>query len=650
MLSGLNLFRGTGRPQTTQGALEMLWEYGIPWFVASFIGFMTALTAAFISYNTDFIGDLRFGTCQGGPMWLSRSNCCGGAEHVHPSGDRCVAVPAENQVLAEGQEHFEKMEWVPWYKYFSEAGIAGVFFSGFWYVLTSVVLAATAALLVHKIAPEAKGSGIPEVKAGVSGFWIMKSFASKTYLVKALGLAMTVGAGLALGKEGPMVHMGSCLAIMIASSVAYHLTGGRLPLAGHDLLCVGAASGVSAAFGAPLGGVLFVVEELGSMRGQGISANTLLLSTLAAFSSAFTLKAINLTGTKTLTLFEVTYSRPWQTWEGGVFIVLGIVGGLVGAFFIRLNMWVMLKRRKAAKDGTTWFVPPRVSSWFTAKLPNWIVSRVWKNEDRMHPTMQTCFEIGCLALFTALLNYPFSNLLRLLAPEAIHALYQTCPHAASMNYGLCDPGEYQNFSTSWGVFVSLLFAACIRLLQMIVTFGARIPAGLFIPSLFIGACLGRLVGQVLFGLHVHFGMFRHVTDVEPGIYAMVGSAAVLAGVSRMTVSLVVIMFELTGGLNYVVPFSLAVISAKWVGDLFSDSIYECHAVLNGFCAIEPEIHERGVTTPIIEDIARKYEMPMLNPNEEYTLAQLLRDFGTKEDDRPDIENTPNRRNSPLEQN
>ena len=131
---------------------------------------------------------------------------------------------------------------------------------------------------------------------------------------------------------------------------------------------------------------------------------------------------------------------------------------------------------------------------------------------------------------------------------------------------------------------------------------------------------------------------------------MVGSAAVLAGVSRMTVSLVVIMFELTGGLNYVVPFSLAVISAKWVGDLFSDSIYECHAVLNGFCAIEPEIHERGVTTPIIEDIARKYEMPMLNPNEEYTLAQLLRDFGTKEDDRPDIENTPNRRNSPLEQN
>ncbi len=56
--------------------------------------------------------------------------------------------------------------------------------------------------------------------------------------------------------------------------------------------------------------------------------------------------------------------------------------------------------------------------------------------------------------------------------------------------------------------------------------------------------------------------------ITPGIYAIVGSAAVLGGVSRMTVSLAVIMFELTGGLEYILPVMIAVIISKWVGDAF----------------------------------------------------------------------------------
>lgn len=58
------------------------------------------------------------------------------------------------------------------------------------------------------------------------------------------------------------------------------------------------------------------------------------------------------------------------------------------------------------------------------------------------------------------------------------------------------------------------------------------------------------------------------TCVTPGLYAMVGAAAALGGVTRMTVSLVVIMFELTGGLQYIVPLMAAVMTAKWVGDAF----------------------------------------------------------------------------------
>lgn len=54
--------------------------------------------------------------------------------------------------------------------------------------------------------------------------------------------------------------------------------------------------------------------------------------------------------------------------------------------------------------------------------------------------------------------------------------------------------------------------------------------------------------------------------ITPGLYAMVGAAACLGGVTRMTVSLVVIMFELTGGVGYIVPLMAAAMASKWVGD------------------------------------------------------------------------------------
>src|SRR5438045_3716283 len=63
--------------------------------------------------------------------------------------------------------------------------------------------------------------------------------------------------------------------------------------------------------------------------------------------------------------------------------------------------------------------------------------------------------------------------------------------------------------------------------------------------------------------------------VTPGTYAIIGAAAALGGVTRMTVSIVVIMFELTGALTYVLPIMVAVMVSKWVGDAFGKrGIYE----------------------------------------------------------------------------
>src|SRR5882762_7676353 len=64
---------------------------------------------------------------------------------------------------------------------------------------------------------------------------------------------------------------------------------------------------------------------------------------------------------------------------------------------------------------------------------------------------------------------------------------------------------------------------------------------------------------------------------------MVGAAACLGGVTRMTVSMVVIMFELTGSVNFIVPLMASLMAAKWTGDaLGKQGIYDAHVELNGY--------------------------------------------------------------------
>ena len=131
------------------------------------------------------------------------------------------------------------------------------------------------------------------------------------------------------------------------------------------------------------------------------------------------------------------------------------------------------------------------------------------------------------------------------------------------------------------VFWPIAQALFIKGFLTIITFGIKLPAGIFIPSLVVGACFGRIVGILLEWVEYRnpglflFGVCRETTCIVPGLYAMVGAAATLAGVTRTTVSLAVIMMELTGTLNYVVPVMLSVLIAKTVADgLEKKGIYD----------------------------------------------------------------------------
>lgn len=133
------------------------------------------------------------------------------------------------------------------------------------FCVTGVVYVAIAAVLVAFVEPVACGSGIPEMKGYLNGANFARAVRLKTLLVKAVGVMFSVSAGLPIGKEGPMVHIGSCFAAnwshlpklpMLCKNE--RLKRFRTDQFKRDFVSGGCAAGVAAAFGAPVGGILCV--------------------------------------------------------------------------------------------------------------------------------------------------------------------------------------------------------------------------------------------------------------------------------------------------------------------------------------------------------------------------------------------------------
>ncbi|XP_037832340.1 H(+)/Cl(-) exchange transporter 5 isoform X3 [Kryptolebias marmoratus] len=355
----------------------------------------------------------------------------------------------------------------------------------------------------------------------------------------------------------------SFLAVILVRAFAPYACGSGIP----EVLSAAAAVGVSVAFGAPIGGVLFSLEEVSYY----FPLKTLWRSFFAALVAAFTLRSINPFGNSRLVLFYVEFHAPWHLIELAPFILLGIFGGLWGVLFIKANI-AWCRRRKSTRLGH-------------------------------YPII----EVLVVAALTALLAYP-NSYTRMSGAELISELFNDCSLLDSSQ--LCGYKQPANVSETgvgnsladrpageglytalWQLALALIF----KMLITVITFGMKVPSGLFIPSMAVGAIAGRLLGvgmeQLAYYNHdwlIFRGWCSPGADcITPGLYAMVGAAACLGGVTRMTVSLVVIMFELTGGLEYIVPLMAATMTSKWVADAFGrEGIYEAHIRLNGYPFLE----------------------------------------------------------------
>lgn len=98
-----------------------------------------------------------------------------------------------------------------------------------------------------------------QIKTILSGFIIRGYLGKWTLIIKSVGLILSVSAGLSLGKEGPMVHIACCIGNIFSYLFPKY---GRNEAKKREILSAAAAAGVSVAFGAPIGGVLFSLEEV----------------------------------------------------------------------------------------------------------------------------------------------------------------------------------------------------------------------------------------------------------------------------------------------------------------------------------------------------------------------------------------------------
>jgi len=432
-------------------------------------------------------------------------------------------------------------------------------------------LGSLAGLLVCFVAPLAAGSGIPEVKSRLNGVDLPDVVAPRTYLAKAVGVLFSVAAGLPCGKEGPMIHSGAILAAMFSSlGLKLFPEQYQWETESRDLITAGAAAGVAAAFGAPLGGVLFAMEEGSSFWNTRVLLRSFVCASVCAlvlnffvvgFSAALPWGSLGALGVLTFGSFLENKSMSYHTWELPLFILIGLLGGLVGALFNGLNIQLTLWRmRNVPLRGTRRFLEVIGVTAAIAMLA--FIVPLWTGSCYV-PSVNSHDRQAWITCSPDSPEHGRSF-------TATVGLFVT-PSEDSIKVLFHDPHKF-DVGMLLGFAVMYFFTACW-------TYGLGVPSGLFVPSLLTGAALGRICGQVL---------QEAGADIShPGTYALIGAAAALAGMARITISLAVILVEATGDTQWALPVLFTVMASKWAGDFFNRGLYDIHIGLKHVPVLEP---------------------------------------------------------------
>ncbi|XP_009987594.1 PREDICTED: H(+)/Cl(-) exchange transporter 7, partial [Tauraco erythrolophus] len=446
---------------------------------------------------------------------------------------------------------------------FTEKG--GLSFSLLLWATLNASVVMVGSVIVAFIEPVAAGSGIPQIKCYLNGVKIPHVVRLKTLVIKVCGVILSVVGGLAVGKEGPMIHSGAVIAAGISQGRSTSLKRDfkifeyfRRDTEKRDFVSAGAAAGVSAAFGAPVGGVLFSLEEGASFWNQFLTWRIFFASMISTFTlnsvlSVYHGNAWDLSSPGLINFGRFDNEKMGYTiQEIPIFIFMGVVGGILGALFNALNYWLTMFRIRYIHRPCLQVVEAMLVAAVTATVG---FVMIYCSRD-------------CQPIQGSTVAYPLQLFCADGEYNSMATAFFNTPEKSVVNLFHDPPGSYNPMTL--GMFTLMyFFLACW-------TYGLTVSAGVFIPSLLIGAAWGRL-----FGISLSFAPSLSCTQIwaDPGKYALMGAAAQLGGIVRMTLSLTVIMMEATGNVTYGFPIMLVLMTAKIVGDYFVEGLYDMHIQL-----------------------------------------------------------------------
>ena len=436
--------------------------------------------------------------------------------------------------------------------------------------------------------------------------------------MQIIGSIGAVSSGMDLGKEGPLVHIGACLANLLSQGGEgrWRLRWRWLRYFNNDrdrrdLITCGASSGVCAAFRAPVGGVLFALEEVATWWRSALLWRTFfstatVVVVLRGFIEVCRNGRCGMFGEGGLILFDV--SNVTVRYHAGDLLpvtLVGVLGGLLGALYnhvlhqvLRLYNLINAKGRLAKLA-----LALAVSVLTSAGLYLLPFAVPCTPCDAAHGA--ACPTVGKSGNFKQF-NCPdgFYN-------DLASLLHATNTDATRNIFSTGTAGEFR--------LDSLLIFFAIYCVLGLFTFGIAVPSGLFLPIILMGSAYGRITALVL----------ARFVRIDHGLYAVLGAAALMSGSMRMTVSLCVIFLELTNNLLLLPITMFVLLIAKTVGDAFNPSIYEIILDLKGLPFLEPKpetwmkdiavgelaaAKPRAVTLQVVERVSTVVEVLRSTPH------------------------------------
>ncbi|XP_058128872.1 chloride channel protein 2 isoform X2 [Anopheles ziemanni] len=416
------------------------------------------------------------------------------------------------------------------------------------WVSLPVCLILFSAGFVHLVAPQSIGSGIPEMKTILRGVALKEYLTFKTLVAKVIGLTATLGSGMPLGKEGPFVHIASIVSQLLSKIITSFQSIYENESRNTEMLAAACAVGVGACFAAPIGGVLFSIEVTTTY----FAVRNYWRGFFAAVCGAtvFRLLAVWFQKADTVTaMFSTNFTSdfPFDPQELFVFALIGLVCGLGGALYVWVHRKYVLFMRSNKK-----------------------MNKFLQKNRFLYP--------GIVALIVATLSFPhgFGKYIagELSTHDQVHQLFSnftwtqkdlTVEQAAIVsNWRTVDTNVFTNLT------IYLLYTFFLSIIASTIP----VPSGMFIPVFKIGAAFGRIIGEAMhlsFPHGVRYGGM--LAPIIPGGYSVVGAAA-FSGAVTHTVSVGVIVFEMTGQITHIVPVMIAALISNAVAALLQPSMYD----------------------------------------------------------------------------